>query len=833
MSTRLSVQNISSIIKWLASFPDDLQDTIMMGILNAISDGVAILDEELRYTFLNQALLERIGRPSEELMGKSLIEAFPSIANTPRYASYLKTLKTGVPATFDIVRNEEQNAFLKITAFKLQDGLVVISQDLSRDVSFENTILELYRHAYMLQNAESVDEIYNITLDVMENMLGFASFDILIKKDDYLQQVASRNLPIGMGVPLSINGVTVRAFKNQKTVLVNDLAHDEGYYKILNPETHQIFDEYPESKSELATPIILEGESIGILNVESTELERFTERDAVFLEILAIHVASAIKRLRDVDRILEQESQFTNFAENSQDAIWIYKYGEGYEYFNPAFVNIFGCSKDEILADQNFVANRVVSEDRRLLEQEDHDAIEGTLEPSRYTLRFMHPDGVIRHIEQWTHPLKDKEGKIIGIYGSSRDITAQIAYRENLRALNEHASKLGNSNSVEEIAQTTMEILKNILKSVFASFQIVESDSLKTILTEGFPPLGWNFDLNGPGITSRVAREKRTIIIGDTSKEQDFLGAERQTNSELAAPVMINDEVAAVINIEDVNYDYYTNEDKQFVELLAQHVASAMERIKTRQEYIETQQKLIEERVKLEKAREMDEIKTRFISTAAHEIRTPMTSIKGYTEIIGDNLEKTGDQQVLEYFHVITRNLERLELLTNDLLDLQRIETNKMSIQIIPTSVEDLVEDVKLEMLPLISEKEQRIEINQNTQTNMIPMDKLRIHQVLINFISNASKYSPKKTTITLTIEEKPSEIEFHVKDQGRGINAEDREKLFKPFPDIIYRDMQRGTGLGLAICKGIIELHNGRIWVESDGVGEGSTFSFTLPKRV
>ncbi len=825
------MQNLAENLEWLLSLPEEKRARYLDYFLNSISDGFAILDKDLRYQYVNKTLLDRRGSSFDDYLGKHMLDVFPSLRGSPRYESYLKVLETGKPVIYNLASTEEGSDYIKITAFKVNDGLAILTEDLTRNVSFENTILELHRHASLLQDADTRGDVYRITLDVMDRVLGFGTFDILMRNDDFLKQVTALNLPIGTGVPLDSNGVTIRAFKQQKTMLVNDLSSDEGYYQIHDPETDKPFAEYPTSRSELTTPIIVDGESIGVLNVESTEYNRFTDQDAIFLEILAIHVADAIKRLNNLNRILEQETQFTQFTENSQDMVWIYYLDKGYTYVNSAIENVFGFSQDQLLDDPEFALHHIVPEDRHIINEIDEKANNSTLKPGKAFFKFQHKNGDIKYAEEWYSPIYDNTGKIIVLHGSTRDITPQIVYRENLKALHEHASKLGTSTTIEEISQITLNILKNILNCKFASFQIVEPDKLNTILTLGFPSLGWKLDLNGPGITPRVAREKRTIIVKNASEESDFLGSERLTNSELAVPVMINNQAVAVINIEDTTYDYYTNEDKQLVELLAQHVASAMERIQTRKEYLETQQKLIEEHVKLERANEMDQIKTRFIATATHEIRTPLTSIKGYSEIIGESLKKTGDEKTLYYFSVMERNLDRLEYLTNDLLDLQRIESNKMSIEITPSNIEELITDVQQEILPLIREKKQVLDVQSHIQSKTIPLDKLRIHQVLINLISNASRYSPNNTTITLTINEKPSEIEFAVTDQGRGIEQDNMEKLFTPFPDIIYPDIQRGTGLGLAICKGIIELHNGKTWAESEGKGKGSTFTFTIPK--
>jgi PAS domain S-box-containing protein len=826
------MQNLADSVEWLLGLPMERRIFFLDYFFNTISEGFVILDKDLRYLYVNKALLDRRGNTADDYIGKQLLDIFPSLRDSPRYESYLKVLETGEPVVFNFASTEEDSDYLRITAFKVNYGLAILTEDLTRNVSFENTILELHRHARLLQDAETRDDIYKITLDVMDKVLGFGTFDILMRQGEQLKQVAALNLPLGTGVPLDVNGVTVRAFKQQKTMLLNDLSKDEGYYKIQDPDTGQPFTEYPPSMSELSTPIIVNGESIGILNVESTEYNHFTDQDAIFLEILAIHVADAIKRLDSLNRILEQETQFTQFAESSQDMIWIYNIDKGYTYVNSAVETVFGFPKDQMLNDPDFGLHNVVPEDRHIVTELNENARAGTLKPGKAFFRFTHQNGDIKYAEEWYSPICDENGKIVSLQGSIRDITPQIIYRENLKALNEHASKLGTSNTIEEIAQITLDILKNILQSEFASFQTVESQKLVTIQTIGFPSLGWELDLNGPGVTPRVAREKRTIIVKNAGEEPEFLGSERMTNSELAVPVILNNQAVAVINIEDTKYDYYTNEDKQIVELLAQHVASAMERIQTRKDYLEAQQKLIEEHVKLERAKEMDEIKTRFISTATHEIRTPLTSIKGYIEIIGDSLKKTSDEKTLYYFSVVERNLDRLEYLTNDLLDLQRIESNKMSIEITPTSIEELISNVQQEMLPLIREKEQVIEIQRHLKSKTISLDKLRIHQVLINLVSNASRYSPKKTKITLTINEKPSELEFAVTDQGRGIEPDNMEKLFTAFPDIVYPDIQRGTGLGLAICKGIVELHKGKIWADSEGKGKGSTFIFTIPKN-
>ena len=315
------MQNLADYLEWLLNLPIENRVKYLDYFLNTISDGFAILDKDLRYQYVNKAFLNRRENTPDDFIGKKLLDIFPSLKDSPRYEAYLKVLETGEPVVFNFALTEEDSDYLKINAFRIKDGLAIITEDLTRNIAFENTILELHRHARILQEAETCDDIYKITLDVMDKVLGFGTFDILMRQGVQLKQVAALSLPLGTGVPLDINGVTVRAFKQQKTMLVNDLSKDEGYYKIRNPDTGQPFTEYLPSLSELSSPIIVDGVSIGVLNVESPEYNKFTDHDAIFLEILAIHVADAIKRLDNLNRILEQETQFTQFAESSQDMI--------------------------------------------------------------------------------------------------------------------------------------------------------------------------------------------------------------------------------------------------------------------------------------------------------------------------------------------------------------------------------------------------------------------------------------------------------------------------------------------------------------------------------
>ena len=226
----------------------------------------------------------------------------------------------------------------------------------------------------------------------------------------------------------------------------------------------------------------------------------------------------------------------------------------------------------------------------------------------------------------------------------------------------------------------------------------------------------------------------------------------------------------------------------------------------------------------------LDELKTRFISIATHEIRTPLTSIKGYTELISSRIAEPDSKEFWSFIEIIEKNVERLELLTIDLLDMQRITEGRLVVNLDSVPLDSLIHDVKNEIVPLLAQRTQKLVIEGHGDDILLNCDRMRLVQVFINLISNASKFSPPGSDILLEYSKDGPEVVFSITDKGIGMDSEDISKLFTPFPEITVDANIESTGLGLSISKGIIESHNGTIWAESKGKDQGCTFSFTVP---
>ena len=184
-----------------------------------------------------------------------------------------------------------------------------------------------------------------------------------------------------------------------------------------------------------------------------------------------------------------------------------------------------------------------------------------------------------------------------------------------------------------------------------------------------------------------------------------------------------------------------------------------------------------------------------------------------------------------EYLGIIYRNTERLQNMTDDLLDQQRLESGRFNLTKSTFVLADLLDEIKTESIPIFVQSNSELIISINSDIDTINADKVRIAQVLINLLNNAVRYSKGGTKVHLDVETLDETIVFSIIDHGIGISEEDISKLFTPFPNIVSHRVRGGTGLGLSICKGIVELHEGTIYAHSDGKDKGSTFTFTIPQ--
>jgi signal transduction histidine kinase len=257
--------------------------------------------------------------------------------------------------------------------------------------------------------------------------------------------------------------------------------------------------------------------------------------------------------------------------------------------------------------------------------------------------------------------------------------------------------------------------------------------------------------------------------------------------------------------------------------------ASIFSRRKQSMEQNESCQKTTEEQII--QLKKLDKIKSNFLSVTSHELRTPMSVIKGYIQMmLKGNLGTISNEQK-KALEIVLRNSNQLDTLIQDILDISRLESGTMKFIPERTNVKNMLEQTIETMQSIADTKNIKISISLEENTPDLIVDQERIKQVIVNLLNNAIKFSYEGSIITIFTRKTADYVLFEIQDFGRGIPKDKQDKIF----EIFYQtDLERdrkfgGVGLGLAISRGIILSHGGNIWVESEP-GKGSTFRLTLP---
>jgi two-component system, OmpR family, phosphate regulon sensor histidine kinase PhoR len=229
--------------------------------------------------------------------------------------------------------------------------------------------------------------------------------------------------------------------------------------------------------------------------------------------------------------------------------------------------------------------------------------------------------------------------------------------------------------------------------------------------------------------------------------------------------------------------------------------------------------------------KELDRLKTEFISTVSHELRTPLTTIRETVSQVLDGILGTTTDQQREFLSICLDDIDRLTRIINDLLDISKIEARKIQLKPQMIDLVAVVKNVSMIFQTRFREKALEIKTSFNRENISVYADKDKIIQVLTNLVGNSLKFT-EKGYVQISVDDKEGFVECSVFDTGRGISEEDLPKVFSKFQQFGRVDGpgERGTGLGLSIAKGIIEMHHGKFSVESN-LNEWTKFSFTLPK--
>jgi signal transduction histidine kinase len=288
-----------------------------------------------------------------------------------------------------------------------------------------------------------------------------------------------------------------------------------------------------------------------------------------------------------------------------------------------------------------------------------------------------------------------------------------------------------------------------------------------------------------------------------------------------------------IFSVNKAEADVSTNE-KDLIHFFTDIVGLAVQNAKLYTSAEKAKVQLLDANDQLKKAniqmQELDKLKDEFVSLASHELRTPMTAIRGSLATILEGFAGDLSKEAREFLVAAYNENDRLIRLVNNLLNISRIESGRFDFTRAPVNLNDLMIEVVGNLSSAAKERNLYLRFTPNSAIPMITTDGDKIREVLINIIGNAVKFT-HQGGVTVGIEQKDGMITISIADTGSGISLEDQDILFKKFSQVrdSYAQTSGGTGLGLYICKIIIEGLKGKIWLEST-VGKGSTFYFSLP---
>jgi signal transduction histidine kinase len=327
--------------------------------------------------------------------------------------------------------------------------------------------------------------------------------------------------------------------------------------------------------------------------------------------------------------------------------------------------------------------------------------------------------------------------------------------------------------------------------------------------------------------SGRALLEGRVIHITDVRADPDYTWAEAQRLGDyrtiIAVPMLRDGVSIGVLTLTRSQVQPFTDKQIELVTTFADQASIAIENVRLFDE-IQDKSRQLEEASKH---------KSQFLANMSHELRTPLNAILGYTELMADGAYGEPSEKMGAVLKRLESNGRHLLGLINDVLDLSKIEAGQLALELTDYSIQDIAQTVRSTLEPLAADKKLAFKIQMARDLPAGHGDGRRLTQVLINLVGNAIKFTDAGE-VAIAAETSDGQFNVSVRDTGPGISAADQAKLFQEFQqaDNSITRKKGGTGLGLAISKRIIEMHGGRIWIDST-IGHGSTFSFTLPVRV
>ncbi len=741
--------------------------------------------------------------------------------------------------------------------------------------------------AQAVSRADTLDDLYDVIVDQVEKnfgtsreqavMLAELGSDNLIQIPIYIEE-GERKPPLG---PLELGqGVIGYVLQNKETLYVPENA---------NEVTQQLYGalEVPDSppvSCVLFTPLMLGDEALGVIGIQHTSKERaYSEAHVRFLETFAAYLAVKIRNAQLLEEAQSRVAELTATNTMAQAVSRAQELDDLYEVVADQLQRVLG-TKDGYLGivDEKGMLQLpfLISEGERVSPPEprryDRGLSKHVIDTGETLLINENISEVVERLGAVTlvqDPPRVKSllisplvlgDEVLGIV-SIQDLERERAYTEaHVRQLNTLAAylavKIRNAELLEEARRRAADLgfLFNVTRAAVATTDLGEAlQNVAEILNEEIPDaeaaviylthpsgeylepqaaVGYGRDAMarqehvawGSGMVGVAAANGRSLIVADTREVPYHTNGNAKTRSAVLVPLKTGQEVTGVLSIESSRPGAFGEHELRLLETASGTLNAIVQNARLLEQITRANEEL----------RELDMLKRQFLANMSHELRTPLNSIIGFSRVMLKGIDGPLNDLQSQDLTTIYQSGQHLLGLINDILDLSKIEAGKMEIQPEYISLEEIIDGVMSSGRGLVKDKPIQIFKEVESELPLVYGDPVRVRQVLLNLVANAAKFTHEGHIIIRAGRRPydpetgdPPRVQIEVEDTGIGIAPEDMEKLFEPFSQVDGSTTRQagGTGLGLAISSQFIELHRGRMWVESD-LGKGSRFYFTIP---
>ena len=975
-------------------------ETRVQAIMNQAADAIVLMDIKDRIIFWNPAAERLFSYSIKEALGKTFYELLVPDHFKEKYVENRKKmlgmgLDNDIPSMECICqRKDGEDIVVEVSHSIVQyDGVphvLRMVRDASDRKSYEKRLELLYEHASNLSQAKSIIDVYNVTREASSLVFGVNHGSIALIENNDLVFISERPKETWWRTPLDGKGISVRAVRTGETQFVPDTRLDPDYIED-NTESYEF-----EMRAELDVPIKIDDKVIGVYNVESSSADKFSEQDLRMVDIFVESIALTITRIRgDENRRLHEErlkmlyeySLSLNEAESYIDIR-----NRTVEIIN----SVFGFNHGEIamLRGEELVFQNNNPPDRWLRLPIDGPGItvralntgeiqlnnnagadesyvvssvgDGEISGSELDIPIKFGDktvGVLNIESPQSDRFTENDVQLAEILAENIASTLQRVqayemtkrYEEKLESLHRSALILNEAKSIEELINSVIQIIKDILGTHWVGFaQPVETGMRIALASEYSMEEDLILPYDAKSIVMRAYRKQETVFVEDVQSDPDYVSVENEVLyvSELVVPVFASEEIFGLINIESTEIGEIADPEKRLVEILALYMGSAIERIRRQNALRESEERIrvlsqnavdaifavnkerefviwnpamekmfgltrdnftdntleklivpeerweefykefgaiIEKRILTgnkvlesvakrvdgteiqvgytasvieldgephalfimrditEQKEQRDKINElldqmqglntelersnqdleNYTYVVSHDLKAPLRSIRSFGSFIIEDYADSLDDDGKEYLDRIINAATHMDDLIGDLLLLSRVGRKFTEEENIPLN--ELIDSIEEDIYATIEERNAKI-IHEDLPS--VKGQKTWVRQLFMNFITNGLKFNKSQTpTITIGVEEGEKFNTFSVQDNGIGIAKEYHDKIFQLFERLHTKTEYEGTGAGLTICKRIVENFGGKLWIESEE-GKGSTFYFTYPRE-